>query len=315
MRFSVTNLFHKLLDATILFSFDRTGFRRHCREPLEIKSLEGTNAIVTGASSGIGLQVAKTLVERSANCLLIARHIDSIALDNEKNVYQPSLRKLDMSSLKEVYAFASQEVKEPLHLIVHNAGGMPNNLSITTEGYEQMWASQVLAPFIMTKVLADQGKLAPECRIIFVSSGGMYLQKIDLSDLNFQKATYNKYIGYANSKRAQIMLCELFSIYYPSYLFSAMHPGWVDTPGVQHSMPLFAKFIGDRLRTPQEGADTVLWLATADKYPTGKFWFDRQMASTTLCGFRKPKEEDYDKLWNLCLKTLDCISSKAATHG
>lgn len=310
------NFLHKFLDATILFSFDRTGFKRHCSEPLQSKNLNGTNAIVTGASSGIGLEAAKSLMAQGANCLLIARHIDPIreSIKNEKVVSEPSLKMLDMSCLKDVYVFASQEVKEPVHLIIHNAGSMPNALSMTSEGYEQMWASQVLGPFIMTKVLADQGKLAPDCRIIFVSSGGMYFQKMDLSDLNFQKTAYNKYVGYANSKRAQIMLCELFSSYYPDYLFSAMHPGWADTPGVQHSMPAFAKLIGNRLRTAREGADTVLWLAVADKYPTGKFWFDRQMAPTTFLGFRKPTEDDYHKLWTLCLKTLDCISFKATEH-
>lgn len=302
-------LFDKFLDASVLFSFDSTGFKRHCKEPLESKDLGGVNAIITGASSGIGLEVATSLLNQGASCFLIARQMEPVD-ELLKNVNTTRLKKtksLNMSSLKDVYAFVNQEINGPIHLIVHNAGGMPNELSITSEGHEQMWASQVLGPFLLTKVLADQGKLAPGCRIIFVSSGGMYLRKLDLTDLNFQKTAYNKYAGYANAKRAQVMLCKLLSNHYPDYLFSAMHPGWVDTPGIRHSMPLFAKLIGNRLRTSKEGADTILWLATADRYPTGKFWFDRQIAPTTFFGFRKPKEADYHNLWALCLKTFDDV--------
>ena len=140
---------------------------------------------------------------------------------------------------------------------------MPHSLTITKEGFEQMFASQVLAPYILTKTLADVGKLRQGCRIIFVSCGGMYLQKLDLSDLLFEKCSYNKYTGYANVKRTQVILSDLFSKKYPQYLFSSMHPGWADTPGVRYSMPLFKKLLNKRLRSAEEGADTILWLATA----------------------------------------------------
>ena len=134
-----------------------------------------------------------------------------------------------MGDLNKVHSFAVDEVKAPTDLLIHNAGNMPDSLTITKDGFEQMFASQVLAPFILTKTLADLGKLRQGCRIIFVSSGGMYLQKLDLSDLRFEKKPYNKYTGYANAKRAQVILSELFSEKYPQYLFSAMHPGWADT--------------------------------------------------------------------------------------
>ena len=130
-----------------------------------------------------------------------------------------------MADLKKVYCFCRDEVKTPIDLLIHNAGDMPHSLTITQDGFEQMFASQVLAPFILTKTLADLGKLRKGCRIIFVSSGGMYLQKLDLSDLLFEKSSYNKYTGYANAKRAQVILSELFSKKYPQYLFSSMHPG------------------------------------------------------------------------------------------
>jgi dehydrogenase/reductase SDR family protein 12 len=285
----------QLLDQTILFSFDRTGFRRHCPTPLKKVDLSGKNGIITGASSGIGLAVAKSLISQGLNALLIGRNRDKVDAD-----LKPHFHVLDMGNIKQVYAFAKNEVKSGIDLLVHNAGGMPNTLTLTDEGNEAMFASQVLGPYTLTRALADLGKLNSGCRIIFVSSGGMYAQKLDLSDLTFTKRPYNKYTGYANAKRAQVILSEMLSKKYPEFCVSAMHPGWADTPGVQTSMPLFKRLINTRLRTAEEGADTVIWLATTPNTPSGKFWFDRSQAPTTLFHLYEPTDEDKQELWNLC---------------
>ena len=64
-----------------------------------------------------------------------------------------------------------------------------------------------------------------------------------------------------------------------------MHPGWADTGGVQKSMPRFHKFVGDRLRTAAQGADTIVWLAASKTNPASGFWFDR--APTTMFLLKK----------------------------
>lgn len=306
---TIKNLFNPLLDATVVFSFDRSGFRRHCPDPLITVDLSGKSGIVTGASSGIGLAVAKTLVQKGMQCQLIGRDLDKLKsrLASEPPSSRVQYHRLDMSDLKKVYSFAQQEVSAPLDLLIHNAGDMPGSLTITQEGFEEMFASQVLGPFILTKALADLGKLRQGCRVIFVSSGGMYLQKLDLSDLLFERRPYNKYTGYANAKRAQVILAKLFSQKYSEYLFSAMHPGWADTPGVSHSMPLFKKLLNKRLRSAEEGADTILWLAMTDSYSNGQFWFDRKPAKTTIYGLYKSSEEEEESLWTYCESILNAI--------
>ena len=281
---------NSLLDASVIFSFDRSGFIRHCPTPLEKVDLTGKKGIVTGASRGIGFSVAKALMDQGMSCRLISRSESK----------DPHFHTLDMSHLKDVKAFAINDVKEPIDLIVHNAGSMPADLTLTKEGHEHVFASQVLGPFVLTKTLIEQGKLNPGCRVIFVSSGGMYLQKLDLSDLQFSKRPYNKYTAYANAKRAQVILAESFAKRYPEYLFSAMHPGWADTAGVRSSMPVFKKLLNNRLRSADEGADTILWLATMPPYPNGKFWFDRKEAKTTIFNLFQSSPDEKEQLWSTC---------------
>lgn len=296
----------KLLDLSVIFSFDKTGFKRHCQEPLKPFDLTGKTAIITGASSGIGLATAKTLLASGLKCDLLSRDLERLKI----NFGQDSKAKLfsiDLSDLSEVFAFTKDKVKEPIDLIIHNAGSMPESLTITNEGFETVFASQVLAPFIMTKTLIDQKLLKKGGKVIFVSSGGMYLQPLDLKDLKFEKHSYNKYLAYANAKRAQVILSELFARNFPDYIFSSMHPGWADTAGVQTSMPTFKKLLKNRLRTKEEGADTIIWLATTNNYPSGKFWFDRKAVKTTIFNFFKPTKEEETSLWVYCESVLNSI--------
>lgn len=299
---AVKDWINQLLDLSIVFSFDHSGFKRHCPTALQRVDLSGRCGIVTGAGSGIGLNAAKALLQQGMHCQLIGRDLQKLenSFKSDCSASNAQCHRLDMADLNKVYSFARDEVKTPLDLLIHNAGDMPHTLTMTKDGFEQMFASQVLAPFIVTKTLADLGKLRQGCRIIFVSSGGMYLQKLDLSDLLFKKCAYNKYAGYANAKRAQVILSELFSKKYPHQLFSSMHPGWADTPGVRYSMPLFNKLLSRRLRSAEEGADTILWLATASDYPNGKFWFDRREAKTAVFNLNKSSKNEDESLWKYC---------------
>ena len=82
----------------------------------------------------------------------------------------------------------------------------------------------------------------------------------------------------------------------------AMHPGWVDTPGVRSSLPQFYKATSRLLRTPQEGADTIVWLGAAPQpaRSTGGFWHDRRQRPIHRVPWTKETAEDRERLWAEC---------------
>ena len=140
-----------------------------------------------------------------------------------------------------------------------NAGGMPDKLNIVDERYDVIFASQVVGHYLLIKKLIDDKRLTENGPVHINSSGGMYLTKLHLDDLTWEKRAYNKVKSYANAKRAQVILNEELPALYPGFHFSCSHPGWVDTAGLTASLPGFTRFINKRLRTAEQGADTIYW--------------------------------------------------------
>ena len=111
----------------------------------------------------------------------------------------------------------------------------------------------------------------------------MYASVLRVADLQMGDE-YKGSEQYARAKRAQVTLNEMWAQRTSGneVVFQAMHPGWADTPGVRDSLPTFRKVVGPLLRSPQQGADTMVWLAADDGEPiasTGKFWLDRHQRS------------------------------------
>ena len=96
--------------------------------------------------------------------------------------------------------------------------------------------------------------------------------------------SYNGTTQYARAKRAQVTLNEVWAERHGSegIHFHSLHPGWADTPGVESALPMFGRVMGPLLRSPAQGADTMVWLAVADEAVTtnGGFWLDRQVRPT-----------------------------------
>jgi dehydrogenase/reductase SDR family member 12 len=116
--------------------------------------------------------------------------------------------------------------------------------------------------------------------VITVSSGGMYTQRLDPAILQLPASRYRGVTAYAKAKRAQVALSREWAHRFAGtgVAFHAMHPGWVDTPGMAAALPGFRRLTRPILRTPEEGADTIVWLAAMppERLGSGHFWHDRR---------------------------------------
>ena len=187
---------------------------------------------------------------------------------------------------------------EPLDAIVHNAGALLADKTMTVDGLETTLAVHLVAPHFLTERITPL--LRTPARVVWVTSGGMYSQGLDVDHLEMDDADYKGTTQYARSKRAQVELLELWAKHLASTaVVHAMHPGWADTPGVEASLPTFRKITGPVLRTPDQGADTLVWLLWADEpaHTTARLWLDRRARSTVHVPGTGTTDEERQRLW------------------
>jgi dehydrogenase/reductase SDR family member 12 len=297
----------QVLDASVVLSFDRTGFRRHARAflPSDLRiDLTGKVALVTGANSGLGLATTRRLAALGAQVWMLCRdeHRGAKALVEVRAEFPAAdvrLARLDVSLLSDVERFAAG-FEGPVDLLVNNAGVLTDGLQHTSEGHELTFATNVLGPFALTRAL--QRRLRERSgRAITVSSGGMYTQSLDVQVLRGTVVPFDGLTAYAQTKRAEVVLNELWAAREPKVMFAAMHPGWADTPSVRQGLPRFHRWLRPILRSPDEGADTIVWLAACPRIAgmSGLFWFDRTIAPTQLYRRLADPPEQREALWTL----------------
>jgi NAD(P)-dependent dehydrogenase (short-subunit alcohol dehydrogenase family) len=301
-----------LVDPTIALSFDRTGFQIHSlvfdRRDLDV-DLTGRRYLITGGNSGLGYEAALALAHLGATIVLLCRDAErgnaaAGAIRAATGNVSVSVEVLDVSSLTSVRAVAARLRSAPVDVLIHNAGLLPAARIETADGLELTFATHVVGPFLLTNMLREALAASPDGRVIWVSSGGMYTQRLDLDDVGWRTRPYDGVKAYAETKRAQVVLAELFAEELGSagIVVNAMHPGWADTPGVRTSLPGFHRIMRSFLRTPAEGADTIVWLAASarGREHTGRFFLDRQPRRTHFLPFTRETPEKRAALWALC---------------
>jgi NAD(P)-dependent dehydrogenase (short-subunit alcohol dehydrogenase family) len=186
----------------------------------------------------------------------------------------------DLSRMGDVDALVRRLLRqgEPLDVLINNAGALYNARRETAEGVEMSFATLLLSPFVLTEALHPLLKAARGSRVINVSSGGMYTQRVHLDDLEFARGRFDGAKAYARAKRGLVDLAEVWARQWASegIVVHSMHPGWADTPGVVESLPSFHRWTRPLLRTAEEAAEGLTWLAASAQVAesTGLFWLD-----------------------------------------
>jgi len=262
-------------------SFSRLGYvarKRHWQKLTPDFSAQ--TWLVTGASKGIGREIARRAAEAGATVHVAARSSEQLAelaasVGSTHGSIEPEA--VDLSLLSEVRRLAADGPE--VDVLVNNVGVMLSEPRLTAEGFDEGFAINLLGHYLLTETLLNNNRLRPDATVINVSSGGAYNVPLEVQPLQTMQP-YNGTLAYAYQKRAQLALnAHWRERYWDRARFYVMHPGWVDTPGVAAAMPEFRFMLGPILRDVRAGADTALWLA-AQRPPQRRsqgVWFDRTL--------------------------------------
>jgi dehydrogenase/reductase SDR family protein 12 len=264
--------------------FSRLGYERKGldRQPVEA-DFSGQVWLVTGASGGIGREIALQAARRGARVVAAARTASKLAAlaaaDVDPGTVEPLIADLALMRETRVAASGLAAHAARVDVLVNNVGVLLDAFSITDEGFETSFATNLLNHYLLTESLIELGLLGPGSLVLNMSSGGMYTTALDPERLNVtDPEQHDGVMAYARHKRAQVELTHVWNQRHgPGLVAHVMHPGWVDTEGVRTSLPGFRRLFRPLLRTSEQAADTAIWLAAErpDPLPEG-IWLDRE---------------------------------------
>ncbi len=244
--------------------------------------LSGRTAIVTGASTGIGLETAANLAAAGARVIVGVRNAEKgkatvATLSDRVDGAVVEFGVIDLTSFASIRTFAEEfrGRNDPLHLLINNAGVMNTPFEHTVEGYELQFGTNHLGHFLLTNLLAPAVLAGAPARVVNLSSGGHRSSDILWDDPNFERHPYDKMTAYGQSKTANI----LFSVELDRRLADrgvhayAVHPGLINTELGRYMSSEDYEALLARLKesgrvmpppkTIAAGAATSLWAATA----------------------------------------------------
>ncbi|CAF0716558.1 unnamed protein product [Brachionus calyciflorus] len=312
------------------FNYTTTAF-----EVIGGVDLSGYEIIVTGASSGIGIETCRAFAQAGARVILAARDLEkleSVADDikqytgNEKI----EIEKLELDSLESINEFVKRylDKKRPLHILVNNAGVMACPQIYTKDGFELQFGTNHMGHFALTLGLLPALKQGAEesgrkSRVISVSCLAHIFSDIDLDDLNYKQRDYDPWVAYSQSKTANILFSVALTKYYSDQgvVSNSVMPGAIYTSIQRHltHQDKIKMIIIDENGNPnpnfksvEQGASTSVWAAVATELEgKGGLYLEncgyselkesREEAFKCFQGYVKyaVDEENAVKLWNL----------------
>ncbi len=206
------------LEATVVLSFSKVGYqvRRRVFDWTDVSgALDGRVVVVTGATSGLGRALARRLARLGATLVVTGRDVERTRRARAELVAEtanPAIqdRAADLGRLDQVVTLA-ERIRDDhgrLDALVHNAGALVHDHRRTPDGLELTVQTHVVAPFLLTCLLLDRLAETPDSRVVTVTSGGLYTQRLgDLdADLDPRPDQFDGVVAYARAKRAQVVL-------------------------------------------------------------------------------------------------------------
>jgi NAD(P)-dependent dehydrogenase (short-subunit alcohol dehydrogenase family) len=230
---------------------------------------ERRRVVITGASSGIGRAAALELARRGDEVILVGRDPARLTAAGE-DIRQasgsaPALYRADFAVLDDVRRLADglRSAYDRIDVLANNAGAIVLRPTTTVDGFELTMQANHLAPFLLSHLLHDRVR-----RIITTASDAHRRGALDPDDLSGQLRSYRPMRGYGTSKQANILFAAEAARRWPTLVSVSYHPGVVRTRFfADNRLVAMGMRMAPFLRTPERGADTLLWLA--DQEPAG----------------------------------------------
>jgi NAD(P)-dependent dehydrogenase (short-subunit alcohol dehydrogenase family) len=254
---------------------------------MEIAAQSGKTVLVTGATSGIGLEAAVKLARAGAEVTIVGRDPakTSAAVAEVKRRAGVAAESMlaDFSSQASIRAFASEFLArhQKLDVLINNAGGASATRKVTADGIEQTFAVNHLGYFLLTNLLLERIAASAPARIVNVSSVGHYRGTLDFDNLQFEKGGYGIRSAYARSKLCNVLFTRQLAkkLVGRGVTVNAVHPGvvatniWTSAP--RWTQPIFA-LARLFMLSAEQGGETLVNLA-ANPALEGKsgLYFDR----------------------------------------
>lgn len=254
-------------------------------------NLRGKRVLVTGVSSGLGVETARSLAAHGAQVVGTARDLkkaeaatDQVRKDAAAHGGSFEVITLDLASLTSVRACADVLLKkgEPFDVIIANAGVMATPFGHTEDRFETQFGTNHLGHFVLVNRIAPL--LGTGGRLINLASAGHRFANVDLADPNFERAPYDPWVAYGRSKTANILFAVAFDSRHRDrgIRAAAVHPGGIQTELGRHLDPAQWQAMVDQinkqlaaegkgpyqLKTIPQGAATSVWagfIASADE--------------------------------------------------
>jgi dehydrogenase/reductase SDR family protein 12 len=293
-----------VLELTVIGSFGRPGLVLRKRlfgwESPEPSCLVGRTAMVTGCTSGLGMATTEALAALGARVILAGRNEGRLTvLCNELAARHGE----DRAAVARVL-----ETESRLDVLVDNAGAMYPERTLSPDGIEASLATMVVGPFTLVSGLLPLLARTPGSRVVSVTSGGMYTQRVPFDDLQYERGEWSPSRAYARAKRISVAMTREWARRLAAagidVATNSMHPGWADTPGLAEALPTFYGRMKPILRSPAEGADTIVWLATSPSVPRrgGGLYLDRRLRPFDRIPSTRLTAADRRRLWNFVVE-------------